>query len=123
MRKAVLITILAIFGSVTLFMSSSILFDWLGIRGKEGNFVPPVVWANWICGILYLMTAFGIFRHKAWAKIPLIISLLILMGTFIILFIHINGGGLYETKTVRAMAFRTAVTSLLLLTTLKIIKI
>lgn len=122
MKRTIVLIFLAIFGLITLFMSSSVLFEWFGIRAKEGNYVPAVVWANWMCGILYLIAAFGILKHKTWAKIPLIISLLILIIAYILLFVHINSGGLYETKTVGAMAFRIGVTALLFLTTLKIIK-
>ena len=122
MKRITVFTFLVIFGLLTLFMSSSVLFDWFGIRAKEGNFVPVVVWANWVCGILYLIAAFGILKYKAWAKVPLIISLLILIIAYIFLFININSGGLYETKTVAAMAFRIGVTAVLLLITQKIIK-
>ncbi len=32
-------TILALFAMLTLFLSSSVIFDWFGIRAKEGNYV------------------------------------------------------------------------------------
>jgi hypothetical protein len=32
--------LLAAFGLLTLFLSSSVIFDLFGIRAKEGNFVP-----------------------------------------------------------------------------------
>ncbi len=122
MKKIILLIFLLLFGGVTLFMSSSVLFDWFGIRAKEGNFVPLVVWANFLCGILYLITAFGILRNQTWAKIPLLISLGILILANIALFIHINNGGLYETKTIGAMAFRIGVTAIFLFITFKIFK-
>ncbi|WP_027376500.1 hypothetical protein [Kaistella palustris] len=122
MKKIILVIFLLLFGGVTLFMSSSVLFDWFGIRAKEGNFVPFVVWANWVCGILYLIAAFGISRNQTWAKFPLMISLIILILDYIGLFIHINNGGLYEAKTIGAMAFRTAITAILLFITIKILK-
>lgn len=122
MKKTILLIFLLLFGGVTLFMSSSVLFDWFGIRAKEGNFVPLVVWANWVCGILYLIAAFGISRNQIWAKFPLMISLIILILAYIGLFIHINNGGLYETKTIGTMAFRTVITAILLFVTIKILK-
>lgn len=103
-------------------MSSSVLFDWFGIREKEGNFVPLVVWANFICAILYLISAFGILKNKVWAKIPLLISVIILALAYVGLFFHINRGGLYETKTVGAMAFRIGITIVFILTTIKYFK-
>lgn len=122
MKKTILLIVLILFGAVTLFMSSSVLFDWFGIRAKEGNYVLLIVWANWICGILYLITAYAILKNQSWAKLPLIISLVILVIAYIGLFIHINNGELYETKTIGAMAFRIIVTALFLFTTIKILK-
>ena len=122
MKKTILLILLVLFGAVTLFMSSSVLFDWFGIRAKEGNYVPLVVWANLICGILYLVAAYGILKNQTWAKVPLVISLIILVLAYMGLFIHINNGGLYETKTIGAMAFRILVTGIFLFTTIKILK-
>ncbi|MDP2453530.1 MULTISPECIES: hypothetical protein [unclassified Kaistella] len=119
MKKTILLIILVLFGAVTVFMSSSVLFDWFGIRAKEGNYVPGIVWANFVCGILYLVAAYGIFRNQIWARFPLTIALIILILAYIGLFIHINNGGLYETKTVGAMAFRIGVTALFLYATTK----
>lgn len=122
MKKTILIIVLIIFGAVTLFMSSSVIFDWFGIREKEGNYVPGIVWANLVCAILYLVAAYGIFKNQTWARFPLTISLLILIIAYIGLFIHINNGGLYETKTVGAMAFRIGLTAIFLFITSKILK-
>ena len=122
MKKTILIIALLIFGAVTLFMSSSVLFDWFGIREKEGNFVPLIVWANWLCGFLYLMAAFALWKNKLWAVKPLIISLIILAVAFIGLFTHITGGGLYETKTLGAMVFRLGITGIFTYLTFKIYK-
>lgn len=122
MKKTILLIFLILFGAVTVFMSSSVLFDWFGTRAKEGNYVPGIVWANFVCGILYLVAAYGIIRHQIWARFPLTIALLILILAYIGLFIHINNGGLYETKTVGAMAFRIGVTAIFLFITSKILK-
>ena len=122
MKRTLLLIFLFLFGLVTLFMSSAFIFDWLGIREKEGNFVPAVVWANWLCGFLYLICAYAVFKNSLRAKIPLIIALFILIAAYLYLIIHISNGGLYETKTVGAMAFRIGVTALFLFTTIKIYK-
>ena len=103
-------------------MSSSVIFDWFGIRAKEGNYVPGIVWANLVCSILYLVAAYGILKNQTWAKLPLIISFIILLLAYIGLFIHINNGGLSETKTIGAMAFRIGVTAIFLFITIKILK-
>ncbi|MBK7529012.1 MAG: hypothetical protein IPI59_16115 [Sphingobacteriales bacterium] len=102
-------TLLAGFGLLTLFLSS-VIFDLFGIRAKEGNYVLFVVWSNFISSILYIFAAYGFIKNKRWTATLLVISTLILIAAFIGLKIHINSGGIYETKTVGAMIFRIAVT-------------
>lgn len=103
-------TLLAGFGLLTLFLSTSVIFDLFGIRAKEGNYVLFVVWSNFINSILYIFAAYGFIKNKRWTATLLVISTLILIAAFIGLKIHINSGGIYETKTVGAMIFRIAVT-------------
>lgn len=108
-----LLIILSGFGLLTLFLSSSVIFDLFGIRAKEGNYVHFVVWANFICSFLYLFAAYGFIKNKRWTATLLGISTLILLAAFIGLKIHINSGGIYEAKTVAAMIFRISVTFVL----------
>ena len=105
-----LTTILAGFGLLTLFLSTSVIFDLFGIRAKEGNYVLFVVWSNFISSILYLIAAYGFIKSKKWTTSLLGISTLILITAFVGLKIHINSGGIYETKTIGAMIFRISVT-------------
>jgi hypothetical protein len=98
------------FGLLTLFLSSSVIFDLFGIRAKEGDYVLFVVWANFISSLLYLFATYGFVKSKKWTAWLLGISAGILTIAFIGLIIHINSGGLYETKTIGAMIFRIAVT-------------
>jgi len=106
----ILSLILAGFGLLTLFLSSSVIFDWFGIRAKEGNYVLFVVWANFINSLLYLISAYGFLKIKSWTFKPLLVAMVILIVALIGLFIHIYSGGIYETKTVFAMLFRISVT-------------
>ncbi len=53
--------IIALFGVVTLFMSTSVIFGLFKIREKEGNYVLFVVVANFICAFLYVAAAYGFF--------------------------------------------------------------
>lgn len=103
-------TILALFALLTLFLSSSVIFDWFGIRAKEGNYVLFIVWANFICSILYLFAAYGFLKRANWTFWILIIALSVLIIAFIALQFHISNDGIYEAKTVKAMIFRMLVT-------------
>ncbi len=102
--------ILTAFGLLTLFLSTSVIFDFFGIRAKEGNYVLFVVWANFIASVIYLFAAYGFFKAKKWTTNVLGISAIILLSAFIGLLFHISNDGIYETKTVGAMIFRTTLT-------------
>lgn len=112
-KLKILTGLLLLFALLTLLLSSSVIFDWLGIRAKEGNYVPFVVWANFISSLLYLTAAYGLLKIKKWSIWLLAISAVILVAAFIGLKIHISEGGLYEAKTVNAMIFRIGLTILL----------
>ena len=120
--KIFLSATLLIFGAVTVFVSSAVLFDFFRIRAREGNFIPFIVWTNWLCGFLYLVTAYGIYRQKKWTLYGLVTALVLLVTATAVLIIHIKNGGLYEMKTLGAIAFRTALTALFTVLTPKFIK-
>lgn len=108
--RYVVAVVLTAFGLLTLFLSSSVIFDWFGIRAKEGNYVLFVVWANFISSVLYLVAAYGFIQSKKWTTKLLSTSVVVLIVAFFGLLLHIKGGGIYETKTVGAMIFRTVIT-------------
>ena len=113
MKKVVLYitTILLVaFGLLTLFLSGSVIFDLFGIRAQEGNYVLFIVWANFISSLLYLFSAYGFLKMKNWTVLILGISAVLLIIAFTGLIIHVNTGGIYETKTIGAMIFRITVT-------------
>ena len=113
MKKAlpyIIALFLAAFGVLTLFLSSSVIFDLFGIRAKEGHYVLFVVWANFISSLFYLFAAYGFVKNKKWTVQLLGVSAIVLMLALMGLLIHINTGRLYEIKTIAALIFRTALT-------------
>ena len=104
--------VLFAFALLTLFLSSSVIFDWFGIRAMEGNYVPFIVWANFISSIIYLRAVFGFVTARPWTWKILGSSLVLLIFATIALQIYINSGGIYELKTPKAMIFRSAVTAI-----------
>ena len=112
--KKILPYILAIvltgFGLLTLFLSTSVIFDLFNVRESEGNYVLFVVWSNFVSSIIYLFAAYGILKKKKWTTLLLAASVGILVAAFVGLKFHINAGGIYETKTVGAMIFRIGLT-------------
>lgn len=105
--------VLLFFGLLTLFLSSSVIFDLFGIREKEGNFVWFIVYANFLCSLLYLLASYGFVKRKFWTFTLLLISMIVLVIAFVALLIHIKNGGIYKLETVYGMIFRIVVTLLL----------
>lgn len=93
-------------------MTTSVIFDLFGIRAVEGNYVLFIVYANFICAFLYLFASYCFFTNKKTASSILIVASLILIVAFAAFFMHIQDGGVYEMKTVKAMIFRTLITLL-----------
>lgn len=110
--KYIIAIVLIAFALLTIFMSSSVLFDWFGIRAKEGNYVPFIVKTNLTMGFVYLIAAYGFIKSKSWAFWLMLSAALFLFFAFAGFYIHIHSGGIYETKTIGAMAFRIAFTLL-----------
>jgi hypothetical protein len=104
-------TLIGAFGLLTMFLSTSVILDLFGVRAKEGNYVLFVVWANFICSIIYLFAAYGFFKLKIWTSRILALSVFILILTIAGLYFHINSGGIYETKTVSALIFRISLST------------
>lgn len=115
--RYILAIILLAFGLLTLFLSGSVIFDLFGIREMEGNYVPFIVWANFVSSIIYLFAVYGLIKSKKWTFFVLGASFLILFFSFIALQVYIDGGGIYEEKTVKAMIFRSSVTAIFALIT------
>ena len=109
----------AIFGVITLFASSSVLFGYSDILEKEGNYAPFVLWGNLISGPLYLLAAIGFIYSKKWT-LKLLLGILVILGVNLIIFIFflINGEN-YESETLMALSFRLEVTGILAFFALK----
>ncbi len=105
-----LITVIAVmFGLLTIKSGGSVLFIDGSARQAAGNYVPFVLWFNFLAGFVYVITGAGLWLQKQWA---VRLSFLIVVATFIvyvILGLYILGGGLYEIRTIIAMGFRTII--------------
>lgn len=111
--KIIQTILLSAIGIVSIFMTVSVIFDLFGIREKEGNYVLFIVYANLICGILYLIAAYTVWGKPKFSFKGLSFSLLILTVAFIAFLIYINNGGIHEGKTIKAMLFRIGFTAVM----------
>lgn len=105
---------IAIFGLLTLYLSGSIILDLFGVRETQGNYVSFVVWANFMSSLIYLGVTIGLFTDKEWTMRWLLVSIVILISTYIGFWVYVYLDGVYEEKTVMAIPFRIGVTSILL---------
>jgi len=113
MKKVILYLVVAVltgFGLLTIFLSTSVIFDLFDIRAKEGNYVLFVVWSNFISSFLYLISVYGFLNSKNWTYKALGLSTIILSFAFVGFLFYIQSGGIHESKTVGAMVFRIALT-------------
>lgn len=102
-----LIAIVAIlFGIVTVKEGGTVLFTEAG-KQNAGNYVPFVLWFNFIAGFAYILAGIAMFKLKSCSRR---LSAMIAISTtivFILLGIHIFNDGLYELRTVMAMTIRS----------------
>ncbi|MBS1588952.1 MAG: hypothetical protein JST52_04995 [Bacteroidetes bacterium] len=111
--KIIQTVLLSIFGALTVFMASSVIFDLFGIREKEGNYVLFIVYTNLICGILYLLAAYTTWTKPKLSFKSLLVSVSLLIIAFVAFQFYIHNGGIHEEKTVKAMMFRIVFTAIM----------
>ena len=96
-----------LFGAATVYAGGNVLFG-SGAQAA-GNYVPFVVWFNFLAGCAYVAAGIGIWQRRRWAG-PLAAALAVLTAlTFAAFGVWAATGGAYEMRTVAAMTLRTAV--------------
>ena len=109
-RWAIPVAVFAgLFGALSLKSGGEVLFvDGVG-REAAGNFLPFVVWFNFLAGFAYIAGAAGLALWRSWIT-PLAFAIAILtVAVFIAFGVHILMGGAYEMRTVGAMTLRSLV--------------
>lgn len=97
------------FGLVTIGAGARVLFGGEGARAAAGNYVPFVVWFNFLAGFAYVIAGAGLWRGRRWAAW---LAVAIAAATALALAAlggHVASGGAYEARTVIAMGLRTLV--------------
>ncbi len=94
------------FGVLTVYAGGNVLFG--DGAATAGNYLPYVVWFNFLAGFAYVAAAAGLWgarRWAAWAAIAIAVASALVFGAF---GIHAASGGAFEARTVWAMTLRTA---------------
>lgn len=97
-----------VFGLLTLKSGGGVLF-FEGPRLAAGNYVPFVVWFNFLSGFAYVAAAIGLWRWERWAaRLAAAVAILTLL-VFAAFGLHVLAGGAFEMRTVGAMTLRLGV--------------
>ena len=98
-----------LFGLLTLKSGGMVLFVDGPDRAAAGNYVPFVLWFNFIAGFFYIAAGIGLWKQMRWAGILSLGIALATLSVFLAFGYHISQGGAYEPRTMGAMILRSAV--------------
>lgn len=102
----VVASIAILFGIATLKEGGAVLFTEEGKLGA-GNYVPFVLWFNFIAGFAYIMCGIAFFRLKSCSRYLSTVIAVTTTIVFILFGAHIYNAGAYELRTVFAMTIRS----------------
>lgn len=109
-KRPMWLTVVAIvallFGIATVKEGGTVLFTETG-KQSAGNYVPFVLWFNFIAGFAYIMAGIAMFKLKSCSRRLSAVIAISTIIVFILLGIHIFNDGLYELRTVMAMTIRS----------------
>lgn len=104
------ISLLAVaFGLLTIKEGGAVLFvDGAG-RAAAGNYVPFVLWFNFLAGFAYIIAGVGLWARQRWGVWLAVVIFVATALTFMAFGIHVYTGGAFEQRTLIAMSARTLV--------------
>ena len=105
----VISVIAVIFGLMTLKEGGAVLFGSGEARAAAGNYVPFVLWFNFLAGFAYVAAGVGIWLERRWATGMALVIAAATALVFAAFGVHVLVGGAYELRTVVAMSLRTLV--------------
>ena len=98
-----------LFGLMTIKEGGAVLFGSEEARAAAGNYVPFVLWFNFLSGFAYVVAGIGLWMQQRWAVWLAVAIVVAIAVTFAAFGIHIYSGGAFEQRTVIAMNMRTLV--------------
>ncbi|MBU3030339.1 hypothetical protein [Paracoccus marinaquae] len=98
-----------LFGAMTLLSGGQVLFGGGAAQAAAGNFVPFVLWFNFLSGFAYILAGIGMVLDRSWAPWLAIALASAIAAVFALFGLHVLGGGAFEFRTVAAMTLRLAV--------------
>ena len=98
-----------IFGLLTIKEGGAVLFGDEAARAAAGNYVPFVLWFNFVAGFAYVVAGAGLWLQHRWAVWLAVAIATATALTFVAFGAHVYSGGEYEQRTVIAMTLRTLI--------------
>ena len=99
----------ALFGLMTIREGGAVLFVDGPARVAAGDYVPFVLWFNFLAGFTYVVAGAGLVFGRSWAARVAIVIAVATLGVFVAFGAHIVSGGAFEMRTVVAMTLRSVV--------------
>lgn len=96
-----------VFGLATIVSGGKVLFGGEEARQAAGNYMPFVVWFNFLAGFAYVTAAVGLVRRQLWAaRLALGIAAATAL-VFVYFGLFVLTGVSFELRTVGALTLRT----------------
>ena len=111
-----------LFGLLTIKSGGMVLFTDGEAHQAAGNYVPFVLWFNFIAGFIYIATGIGLWLQLSWSALLAKIIALLTLVVFIAFGVHIFMGGASEVRTIAAMSMRLTIWSVIAVATYMITK-
>jgi len=104
------ISLIAIgFGLLTIKEGGAVLFFDGTARDAAGNYVPFVLWFNFLAGFAYIIVGIGLWLRRRWAMVLASTIAAATALTFMAFGVFVYSGGAWEQRTLIAMSVRTLV--------------
>ena len=98
-----------LFGLMTIREGGAVLFVDGADRLAAGDYVPFVLWFNFLAGFAYVVAGVGLWFRQQWAAraaLGIAAATLLVFAAFAW---HVVSGGAFETRTVVAMTLRSTI--------------
>ncbi len=109
----IIATVAVLFGLITIKSGGSVLFIDGQARQAAGDYVPFVLWFNFLAGFIYIIAGTGLWMQKQWAVWLSIFIALATLFVFTVFVIVVLNGQAYEARTIAAMSLRAVVWALI----------
>lgn len=116
------ISLIAIgFGLLSIKEGGAVLFFDGAARAAAGNYVPFVLWFNFLAGFVYVIAGVGLWLRRYWSRRLAAAIAAATVLTFAAFGVFMYAGGAWEQRTLIAMSVRTLVWAGIALATWRLI--